>query len=249
MNGFFMDESGNNGFDPAQPVLIYGGVLVSEKSYKILNDGFQSISDDILRKIKSEIKGIPTKEIENIPFIKEFEIHSKEFIDGDNMYSQVNFETRYDALKKILTILQEEKIFFYCSVVNKELFKTNNNNPKKHFQMHEMAYRELIKLLNTSLEEDSEKGFLISDNGRKDELELFSKVLKQQSPNGRIYPDLQVKDSHDSNFIQLADIAVFIITIFYRNHYQFPERKRYNTEIIALYEGFIHSNLKVWEYK
>lgn len=249
--GFYTDESGNNGFSDIlnQPVLTYAGVLVPLEKQVYLNNEIEKILNNLKIDIKAKISGIPKKELNKLNFFQKFEIHGKDFIDGENFYGNLSFDERVKVVEKILELVQHEDYIIVASVVNKDQYKKNKGNDN-HNHMHISAYTDLVKLLNVILIRQESHAFIICDDGKESEINNLCDALRNPI-NKVIYPDPQIKLSHDKNcnLIQLADLINFITTIYFRSSYNFPPRKRHQKEIIKLYETYLKNKIEVVEYK
>lgn len=249
--GFYTDESGNNGFNDLknQPVLCYAGILVPIEKQIYLNNEVQKISDNLKRDIILKVQGIPDKEFNNINFFKNFEIHGKAFIDGEDFYYNLSDTERFKVVHKLLRLVQDSKIKIVASITNKLSYQ-KSTGISDHNKMHLNGYTELIKLINSKLSPNDDYAFIICDDGKPSEIKNFYNALKNPM-NKRVYPDLQIKVSHDKNcnLILLADLINFIITVYFRHSYGYPPRKRHQSEIIKFYSQFLHSKLNFYEYK
>lgn len=249
INGFYMDESGNTGLkDVNQPVLCYGGILIPNNIQPIIHDDIEVTKCKTLQMIKSNTMGISEKLFDTIPFFNNFELHGKEFIDGDGFNSKISFEDRKSILESIFNLIDKYKLKVFLSVTNKDKYVENNENPD-HYQMYENGFKNFVETINTYLKSQNEFAFIIADDGKKGEQDLFSKVLRNQQQENVVYRDLQVKTSHSSNLIQMADLALFVASVFFRNQYGFKARKKYNKAIVDLYNNHIQQHVISWEYK
>ncbi|MEG0260983.1 MAG: hypothetical protein RR651_14030, partial [Lysinibacillus sp.] len=116
--GFYTDESGNNGFNDLrnQPILCYAGILVPLHKQIHLHNEVQKISDNLKKDIKLKVRGIPSKQINDLPFFKNFEIHGKAFVDGEDFYYSLENDDRFQVVEKLLTLLQESEIKIIASI-------------------------------------------------------------------------------------------------------------------------------------
>lgn len=248
--GFYTDESGNNGFGDMhnQPVLCYAGILVPLEQQIHLNHEVQKILDNLKQDIKLKIHGIPEEHFDEIDFFKYFEIHGKAFIDGENFYYNLSDEERFRIIGDCLKLLQNQNIIITASITNKKTYLANTND-QNHNKMHIQGYTELIHILNSQLAHHKEYAFIICDDGKPSEIRNFYQALKNPH-NKRVYPDLQIKVSHDKNctLIQLADLVNFITSVYFRSYYHYPPRKRHQAEILQLYKQFIQHKIKIYEY-
>ncbi|MGE7674341.1 hypothetical protein ACQKMV_12270 [Lysinibacillus sp. NPDC094403] len=119
-----------------------------------------------------------------------------------------------------------------------------------HNKMHVDGYAELVNLINTELSQNDDFAFVICDDGKPSEISNFYNALKNPS-NLRVYPDLQIKESHDPNcnLIQLADLVNFISSVYFRQKYGHAPRKRHQSKIIQFYTQFLQSKIIFSEYK
>jgi hypothetical protein len=108
----------------------------------------------------------------------------------------------------------------------------------------------LIKLIENELNEKNETGIIIPDRGRAEERELLVQVIRQQTTTNRIFNSSFLQDSHHCQLVQLADLVVFLTTIFYRSNYGHIARKANNQELIELYQNIISPLAPIiWEYQ
>ncbi|MGD6858205.1 DUF3800 domain-containing protein [Bacillus infantis] len=249
--GFYTDESGNNGFNDLrnQPVLCYAGILVPLEKQIYLHNEVQKISDNLKKDIKLQVHGIPEKQIKNIPFFKNFEIHGKAFIDGEDFYYNLGDSDRFKVVDDLLNLVQDPEIKIIASLTDKKTYQSNTGN-SDHNKMHINGYKELVNLINTELKPNDDFAFVICDDGKPAEISNFYNALKNPS-NKRVYPDLQIKESHDSNcnLIQLADLINFITSVYFRQSYGHQARKRHQAKIVQFYTQFLQSKIKYFEYK
>lgn len=248
--GFYTDESGNNGFGDLvnQPVLCFAGILIPLEHQIHLNHEVQKRLDNLKQDIKLKVHGIPFEHFDDIDFFKHFEIHGKSFIDGEDFYYNLTDEERFHILEDFLQLLQDHNILIAASITNKQKYLTNTAD-ENHNKMHMKGYLELIRILNAQLTTKNEYAFIICDDGKPSEIRNFYSAL-QNPHNKRVYPDLQIKVSHDKNstLIQLADLVNFITSVYYRNHYHYPPRKRHQAKILQLYQTYIQHKIKIHEY-
>lgn len=249
--GFYTDESGNNGFNDLrnQPILCYAGILVPLHKQIHLHNEVQKISDNLKRDIKLKIQGIPSKNIKDLPFFKNFEIHGKAFIDGEDFYYSLENNDRFKVVEDLLTLLQDSEIKIVASITDKQTYQSTTGI-NDHNKMHVDGYSELVTLINTELSQNDDFSFVICDDGKPSEISNFYNALKNPS-NKRVYPDLQIKESHDPNcnLIQLADLVNFITSVYFRQKYGHPPRKRHQSEIIEFYTQFLQSKIIFSEHK
>ncbi len=249
--GFYTDESGNNGFGDMrnQPVLCYAGILVPIHYQVFLHNEVQKLKDNLEKDIKSKIHGIPTEQFSNIDFFKKFEIHGKAFIDGEDFYYNLPDLERFKVVDDLLSLVQVTDVKIVAALVNKHLYQANTG-VTNHNRMHIHAYTELVKCISTELKQSDSHAFVICDDGKPSEINNFCDALRNPT-NNRVYPDLQVKLSHDKNcnLIQLADMINFITSVHFRNVYGFPPRKRHQTNIIDFYLRHLDHKIIKWEYK
>lgn len=251
LSGIYADESGNNGFGDIsnQPILCYAGVLVPFDKQIHVNDELEKIKNGVLTKIINKIQGVPRKEIKTISFFKTFEIHSRDFFEGESFYSQLTFQERLQVMQDILDLVKNNSIDVAISVINKQSYK-NDTGDKKHHKMHERGYNEFLKIINNTLNvRDNHYGFMVADECREDESTMFSTALNNQGVPALIYPDLQIRSSHSCNIVQLADLIAFLTANFYRNQYGFRPRKNHNQHALNLYSTYLSNHVKIWEYK
>lgn len=249
--GFYTDESGNNGFNDLknQPILCYAGILVPLHKQIYLHNEVQKISDNLKKDIKLKIQGIPPKQINDLPFFKNFEIHGKAFIDGEDFYYNLENNDRFKVVEELLTLLQDSEIKIVASITDKQAYQTNTGI-SDHNKMHVDSYTELVKTINAELISNDDFAFVICDDGKPSEISNFYNALKNPT-NMRVYPDLQIKESHDSNcnLIQLADLVNFITSVYFRQVNGHHARKRHQPEIIQFYTKFLQNKLIYHEYK
>src|SRR5690606_16714548 len=137
LQGIYSDESGNNGFgDTNQPVLYYGGILVPMDKQANLDTNIEAIKNGVFTKIASKIQGIPKKDLLQISFFRDFEIHSRDFYEGDSFYSKLTFAERFSVLEDILKLVKSNNLMVCASVINKISYK-NDTGDQKHRKMHE----------------------------------------------------------------------------------------------------------------
>lgn len=249
--GFYTDESGNNGFNDLrnQPILCYAGFLVPLNKQIYLHNEVQKISDNLKKDIKLKIHGIPSKTINDLQFFKNFEIHGKPFIDGEDFYYNLEYSERFKVVEDLLTLLQDSEIKIVASITDKHVYQTNTGI-SDHNKMHLDAYTELVNLINIELRQNEDFAFVICDDGKPSEISNFYNALKNPS-NTRVYPDLQIKESHDPNcnLIQLADLVNFITSVYFRQRNGHAPRKRHQQKIIQFFTQFLQSKLIFSEYK
>ena len=249
--GFYTDESGNNGFGDMrnQPVLCYAGILVPIHYQVFLHNEVQKLKDNLEKDIKSKIHGIPFDQFSNIDFFKKFEIHGKAFIDGEDFYYNLTDSERFKVVDDLLSLVQVADVKIVAALVNKHLYLVNKGETN-HNRMHIHAYTELVKCISTELTPSDSYAFVICDDGKPSEINNFCDALRNPA-NRRVYPDLQVKLSHDKNcnLIQLADMINFITSVYFRDVYGFPPRKRHQTKIIDFYARHLDHKIMKWEYK
>lgn len=249
--GFYTDESGNNGFGDMknQPVLCYAGILVPLDHQIYLHNEVQKILDNLEKDIKLKVHGIPEKQFNTIDFFKNFEMHGKAFIDGEDFYYNLADADRFKVVEDLLKLVQDPKIKIVASLTNKQLYQTNTGE-SNHNKMHINAYTELIRLINSELTPDNDFAFTICDDGKPSEISNFYNALKNPM-NKHVYPDLQIKVSHDKNcnLIQLADLINFTTSVYFRDSYGFAPRKRHQPIIMQFYTQFLQKKLKYYEYK
>ncbi|SFS42278.1 hypothetical protein SAMN04488601_101521 [Paenibacillus sp. 453mf] len=113
--------------------------------------------------------------------------------------------------------------------------------------MHTLCLTQLVKMIEDELVATHQTGMIIPDEGKDQEAELLLRTVKQASTSGRIFYDTFIKQSHCCNLIQLADICVFLTTIFHRDKYG-SVRKNFNTELVQLYKDHLSPIATVWEY-
>lgn len=249
LQGIYSDESGNNGFgDTNQPVLYYGGILVPMDKQANLDTNIEAIKNGVFTKIASKIQGIPKKDLLQISFFRDFEIHSRDFYEGDSFYSKLTFAERFSVLEDILKLVKSNNLMVCASVINKISYK-NDTGDQKHRKMHEKGYAEFLNVANNTLDANGHYGFVVSDECRDDEAELFTSKLRNQPTGHRIYPHLVIEKSHCCNLVQLADIIAFVITGYYWNQLGLRQRKNNNQQVIDLYNNYLHGNVNIWEYK
>lgn len=248
ITGFYMDESGNTGFGdiPQQPVLCYGGILVPNALLTQLEQDFKTISYSIKLAIQAEIKGLSEDQLEEMPFFRTYEMHGKPFVDGDKLYSKISEASRLSYLEEMLKLLITHDIKVIASITKKELYKANTGE-KHHINMHTLGLTNLIHTIEGELMTLKKPGVITCDNGRPAEIELLLRTIRQESKSGFIFTDLAVKDSHNCQLVQLADIIVFLTTIYYRTQYGYV-RKHLNRELVELYTKYLAPRVKVWEY-
>jgi hypothetical protein len=249
--GFYTDESGNNGFGDMrnQPVLCYAGILVPIHYQVFLHNEVQKLKDNLEKDIKTKIHGIPVEQFSNIDFFKKFEIHGKAFIDGEDFYYNLPDLERFKVVDNLLSLVQTSDVKIVAALVNKQLFQTNTGETN-HNRMHIHAYTELIKCISVEMQSSDSYAFVICDDGKPSEINNFCDALRNPA-NSRVYPDLQVKLSHDKNcnLIQLADVINFITSVHFRNVYGFPPRKRHQAKILDFYSKHLDQKIINWEYK
>jgi hypothetical protein len=248
--GVYSDESGNNGFNDSenQPILYYGGILVPIDKQVYLDTEFEKIKIGVLTEIRQHILGIPPKDLFTIDFFRNFEIHTRDFFEGVSFYSKIPFDSRLKVLKRVLELVKSNELTICASVINKKVYKTNTGDTK-HRIMHERGYGEFLNVLNGALRSnDKQYGFIISDECRSDESEMFALKLKNQPENSLVYPHLQIEKSHLCNLVQLADAVAFVVTNYYWNHFGLRQRKNHNQEVIALCDNYLRDTVTVWEY-
>ncbi|MFD2410043.1 DUF3800 domain-containing protein [Paenibacillus rhizoplanae] len=249
--GFYTDESGNNGFGDMrnQPVLCYAGVLVPAHYQVYLHNEVQKIKDSLEKDIKSKIHGIPVEQFPSIDFFRKFEIHGKAFIDGEDFYYNLSDVERFAVVDNLLALLQVTDVKVVAAIVNKALYQTNTGETN-HNRMHIHAYTELVKCISIELDASDSHAFVICDDGKPSEMNNFGDALRNPA-NRRVYPDLQVKLSHDKNcnLIQLADMVNFIASVYFRNVYGFQPRKRHQQKIMDFYSRHLDQKIIKWEYK
>lgn len=249
--GFYTDESGNNGFNDMrnQPVLCYAGILVPIHYQVFLHHEVQKIKDNLEKDIKATIHGIPAEQFPHIDFFKKFEIHGKAFIDGENFYYNLSDGQRFKVVENLLSLVKASEVKVVAALVNKQLYQTRTGETN-HNRMHLHAYTELVRCLSNELSRADSYAFVICDDGKPSELNHFRDALRNPL-NRRVYPDLQVKLSHDhnGNLIQLADMINFITSVHFRHRYGFPPRKRHQAAILDIYARHLDSKLIIWEYK
>lgn len=249
--GYYTDESGNNGFGDMrnQPVLCYAGILVPHDKQVKLNLTVASEISKMKSLIKNSIAGIPQKEFEKINFFKDFELHGKAFIDGEDFYYNLNAEERFNIARTILNLVQDPDVLIIASVIDKKLYQTNTKQTDHH-KMHILGYTELIRCINNELDKTNSSAFVIADDGKTSEINNFTQALHNPS-NKRVYPDLQLKLSHDHacKLIQVADLITFITSVYYRDKFGHPARKRHHAEILRLFTDCVQNKIITWEYK
>jgi hypothetical protein len=249
--GFYTDESGNNGFNDMknQPVLCYAGVLVPIHHQIHLHREVQKIKDNLEKDIKAAIHGIPAEQFPHIDFFKKFEIHGKAFIDGENFYYNLSDAQRFRVVDELLSLVKAAEVKVVAALVNKPLYQAKAKETN-HNRMHLHAYTELVKCLSNEMSHSDSYAFIICDDGKPSELNHFRDALRNPA-NRRVYPDLQIKLSHDTNanLIQLADMINFITSVYFRAIYGFPPRKRHQETLFALYTRHLKSKIITWEYK
>ena len=214
-----------------------------------LHHEFQKIKNSLEIDIKSKIHGIPDDQFSKIRFFKDFEIHGKAFIDGEDFYYNLSDEERFDVVDRLLSLTRAEDIKIVAAVTDKQLYQANTG-AKHHSKMHVHAYTELVNCISHELEKTNSYAFIICDDGKPSEINHFRSALKNPG-NQRVYPDLQVKLSHDKdcNLIQLADLINFITSVHFRDLYGFPPRKRHHARIIDFYATHLQPKIITWEYK
>ncbi|WP_145410865.1 DUF3800 domain-containing protein [Paenibacillus xylanexedens] len=249
--GFYTDESGNNGFGDMrnQPVLCYAGVLVPINYQVYLHNEIQKIKDNLEKDIKAKIHGIPIDQFSNIEFFKKFEIHGKAFIDGEDFYYNLSDSERFKAVEDLLSLASDTELKIVAALTNKQLYQ-NKTRDTNHNKMHILTYTELVRCISSEIAASDSYAFIICDDGKPSEINNFCDALRNPA-NNRVYPDLQIKLSHDKNcnLIQLADMINFITSVYFRNAYGFQARKRHNTQIIDFYERYLSSKIIKWEYR
>lgn len=249
--GFYTDESGNNGFGDVrnQPVLCYAGILVPIHLQVFLHNEVQKIKDNLEKDIKAKIYGIPIDQFSNIDFFKNFEIHGKAFIDGEDFYFNLPDADRFKVVEDLLSLVQSTDVKIVAAITNKQLYQSNTGETN-HNRMHIRSYTELVKCISSELDNSDSYAFVICDDGKPSEINNFCDALRNPV-NKRVYPDLQVKLSHDKycNLIQLADMINFIASVHFRDAYSFPPRKRHHSKILDFYSRYLNHKLIKWEYK
>jgi hypothetical protein len=250
--GFYTDESGNNGFGDIvnQPVLCYGGLLVPIDLQISLNSEVSKILDNLQKDIKLRVRGIPEQSFKQIDFFKNFELHGKAFIDGEDFYYNLSDSERFKVVEDILSLIQDHRIILVASVINKYLYQ-HNTGETNHHKMHIKGYTELVNLINKQIYSKNGHAFVIADDGKPSEISNFLDALQNTTINTRVYPDLQLKLSHDTRckLIQVADLISFITSVFFRDKYNFPPRKRHQARIVQFYNDYLSGKLKFWEYR
>ncbi|WP_180361799.1 DUF3800 domain-containing protein [Paenibacillus sp. BGI2013] len=251
INGFYLDESGNNGFKDMkkQPVVCYGGILVPNANVIKLERDFEALSFKAALHIKGEIKGLTIKQVNTLPFFQKYEIHSKSFFDGDDLYSKIPMIDRFKLAEEMLELIDKHGGKVIASVINKNTYKQNTGDTG-HTNMHQLGMSNLIQLIEKELIQRNETGIVIPDEGRDDERELLIQVIRQETTSDRIYYSSFLQNSHHCQLVQLADIIVFLTTIFFRYEYGYAPRKANNKELINLYQKKIAPlSPTVWEYR
>jgi hypothetical protein len=248
--GFYTDESGNNGFGDIknQPVLCYAGILVPIHYQVYLHYEVEKIKDNLEKDIRRKVRGIPEDQFSSIDFFKNFEIHGKALIDGENFYYNLSDEERFDVVDRLLSLVRTPEVKVIAALTNKQLYlqKTGENN---HHRMHIHAYTELVRCISDEMQLSDSYAFVICDDGKPSELSNFSNALRNPD-NTRVYPDLQIKVSHDKNcnLIQLADVINFITSVYFRKVYGYPPRKRHQQRIIRFFTKHLKRKIITWEY-
>lgn len=249
--GFYTDESGNNGFGDMrnQPVLCYAGILVPIHYQLFLHNEVQKIKDNLETDIKAKVYGIPADQFATIDFFKKFEIHGKAFIDGENFYYNLLDSERFKVVDDLLALVSAADVKIVAAITNKQLYQTNTKD-SNHNRMHIHTYTELVKSISTELDHSDSYAFVICDDGKPSEINNFCDALRNPA-NKRVYPDLQIKLSHDKNcnLIQLADVINFITSVHFREEYGFPPRKRHQSQILDFYSRHLNQKIIKWEYK
>jgi hypothetical protein len=232
-----------------QPVLCYAGILVPIHYQLFLHNEVQKIKDNLEKDIKTKIHGIPVDQFSNINFFKKFEIHGKAFIDGEDFYYNLSDLDRFKVVEDLLSLVQATDVKIVASLINKQLYQANTGETN-HNRMHIHAYTELVKCISNELDSSDSFAFVICDDGKPSEINNFCDALRNPV-NIRVYPDLQVKLSHDKNcnLIQLADMLNFITSVQFRDVYGFPPRKRHQPKILDLYSRHLDHKMIKWECK
>ena len=248
INGFYLDESGNTGFGDIQqqPVVCYGGVLVPNNKLFQLEQDFKAISDTIKGLIKGQIRGLKARDIDELKFFREYELHSKKFFDGDDLFSKIPWSDRLVYAQKILTLLRTHDCRVLSSVINKSAYLAATQD-KNHINMHQLCISQVVHVLDEELSNKNESGVIIPDQGREDEFELLVRTVRQQTQSGRIFCNLFPQESHKHLLVQIADLVVFLTTVFYRTKYGHV-RKSHNALLSALYQSHIEPIAVVAEY-
>lgn len=232
-----------------QPVVCYGGILVPNTSVIGLERDFEALSFKAALQIKGEIKGLTGKQVNTLPFFQKYEIHSKSFFDGDDLYSKIPINDRFNLAEEMLELIDRHGGKVLASVINKNTYKQNTGDTG-HTNMHQLGMSNLIQLIEKELIQRNETGIVIPDNGREEERELLIQVIRQETTSDRIYNSSFLQNSHHCQLVQLADIVVFLTTVFFRFQYGYAPRKANNKELIELYQKRIAPlSLAVWEYR
>lgn len=165
------------------------------------------------------------------------------------MYSKIPVKDRFGIAEEMLVLLARYNCKVFATVIDKKSYQ-NNTGETHHTNMHQLAMGNLIKLIENELNEKNETGIIIPDRGRAEERELLVQVIRQQTTTNRIFNSSFLQDSHHCQLVQLADLVVFLTTIFYRSNYGHIARKANNQELIELYQNIISPLAPIiWEYQ
>lgn len=227
----YVDDSGSKSLNDSvnQPIFLFSAICIP-------NDKFPNIESDIrdiLSKMNLEIRTTlidifnkadkgrdKSKKLAefflNKSLDKSLEIHCSEIIRGDDVYMLLDYQDREKYIIETLKIIKKydiKVITVYCDKEKyKEKFKIDSLNElenKKDFEISDC----LIQAVSAHLGEQNEQGCIVIDAGNQ----TINKTLIPNFKSGKISVDkdnigkeiMQVQ-SHDSNFVQIADVCAYI---------------------------------------
>ncbi|MFW6046478.1 MAG: DUF3800 domain-containing protein [Candidatus Woesearchaeota archaeon] len=226
MHFFYLDESGDTGHDlqnPEQPIMVLGGISISDKKWNKTQTEFARIISDYFN--------------EEIP--DDFELHSTELLspNGDGPFHGHSMENRTDLAKKLLkTLAPKGHSIHYIGFDKRQISEitcgaTLSFNPSRPY---ELGFDYLITYINWFLKKNrgsSARGLIILDE-KRDQYDNIERILYNRRfetmKSHRVkwivefgYPI----DSKKNPMIQLSDLVVYCTRKFleiengYRNNW------------------------------
>lgn len=246
MGILYLDESGNTGlWDKDQTKLIYGGPYVNASSWSKLNDDIASIQAKykalILSRFTSGLRpNIPLTELETgITFLVQFNLHAKEIINRNGLWSKLNRTESFQVLEDVLDSMIKNNVYFYFGILDKINFRPANKLKRNDMREYKTLLPQFLQYVENKIGEQEEIMVFVDDGDITEQTILRQSVC--DSTLSKCLGELVVGKYSHYPLLQMADVGVWIIQAYER--LDASRTDAYAKSIQSLYEK-LSSSLK-----